>query len=268
MIDHAMIPVSPRHAVKLAPEYCHLIERPPGSDYVVRTLVHRKVGGMPLMSAELVIASLETRARYPLAATYPLHFRKTYFPASLHGDPQIEFNRQSRASELLSLPPPIGWSPLTFRSCFLPGKPYSQLSPFGVDPEENNVRLARELPLAAAAGLWLLMERAFAQFQTLHRAGIVHGDAELHNLIVCPAPLEMLLIDFENAVERTAEIDEAAWKKRTMADLALILRESIFLQCTLGLQSGALAECAWEQMEHLFKAPERFRREIRRQASV
>lgn len=268
MIDHAMIPVSPRHSVKLAQEYCHLVDRPPGSDYVVRTLVHREVGGMPLMSAELVIASVETRARYPLAATYPLHFRKTYFPASLHGDPQIEFDRQSKASALLSLPPPIGWSPLTFRSCFLPGKPYNHLSPFGVDPEENNVRLARELPLAAAAGLWFLMERAFAQFQTLHRAGIVHGDAELHNLIVCPAPLEMLLIDFENAVERTPDMDDAAWQKRVQADYHLILKEAIFLQCTLGLQTGALAEHAWEQMDSLFKAPDRFRREIHRQAAV
>ncbi|MDB6153124.1 MAG: hypothetical protein JWL90_1577, partial [Chthoniobacteraceae bacterium] len=159
-------------------------------------------------------------------------------------------------------------SPLTFRSCFLPGKPYNHLSPFGVDPEENNVRLARELPLAAAAGLWFLMERAFAQFQTLHRAGIVHGDAELHNLIVCPAPLEMLLIDFENAVERTPDMDDAAWQKRVQADYHLILKEAIFLQCTLGLQTGALAEHAWEQMDSLFKAPDRFRREIHRQAAV
>jgi hypothetical protein len=264
--EAAMIPVSPRHAVKLAQEYCHLIQTPPNNDYVVRTLAHRKAAGLPLMSAELVIASADTRARYPLAATYPLHFRKTYYPASLHGDPQIEFDRQTRASELLSVPAPIGWSPLTFRSCFFPGKPYSRLSPFGVDPEENNVRLARELPLSAAAGLWWLMEQAFNQLTRLHAAGFVHGDAELHNLIVCPAPLELLLIDFENAV--LLDPADPAFEARAAADLALVLREAIYLQCALGQQTTPLAERAWASMDGIFKAPDRFRREIRRQAEV
>ena len=35
----------------------------------------------------IVIAGQETRSEFPLAATYPLHFRKTYFPGRLHGDP-------------------------------------------------------------------------------------------------------------------------------------------------------------------------------------
>jgi hypothetical protein len=262
-----MIPVSPRHWVKLLPEYHHLVERAPGSDYVVRTLLHRKVGGMPLMSAELVIASAETRERYPLAAAYPLHFRKTYFPASLHGDPQIEFERQSRAASLLGLPLPIGWSPLTFRTCFFPGKPYDRLSPFGADPEEQNIQIARELPLATAAGLWRLLEQAFQLLTTLHQNAFVHGDAELHNLIVCPAPLELLLIDFENSAERGAE-DDQTWKSRTVKDLTLILKEAVFLQCALGLQPGEMAQSAWNEMERLFKSPERFRRAIQRQAEV
>ncbi len=267
MDSEGLIAVSPRHSVKLLREYHHLIERPPGSDYVVRTLAHRKVGGMPLMSAELVIASGETRERFPLTQTYPLHFRKTYFPASLHGDPQVEFQRQTRAAELLNLPAPIGWSPLTFRSCFLPGKPYSRISPFGIDPEENNVALARELPLAAAAGLWNLMEQAFSRFTTLHENRFVHRDAELHNLIVCPAPLELLIIDFENATDRDS-LEESKWDSSRKADLTLILREAIFLQCALGQQTGPLATTAWQEMDSLFKAPERFRREIRRQAEI
>ena len=35
---------------------------------------------MPLMSADLVIASEDTRVRFAAARTYPLHFRKTYYP--------------------------------------------------------------------------------------------------------------------------------------------------------------------------------------------
>lgn len=267
MDSEGLIAVSPRHSVKLLREYHHLITRPPGSDYLVRTLVHRKAGGLPLMSAELVIASAETRDRFPLAQTYPLHFRKTYFPASLHGDPQIEFQRQTRASELLGLPEPIGWSPLTFRSCFLPGKPYARVSPFGIEPEENNVAIARELPLATAAGLWRFMEQAFSLFSTLHQNGFAHRDAELHNFIVCPAPLELLIIDFENATERNG-MEDTTWPSLVKSDLNLILREAIFLQCALGQQTGSLAETAWMEMDSLFKAPDRFRREIRRQAEI
>lgn len=267
MNPDGMIPVSPRHSVRLAQEYWHLIDRAPGQDYVVRTLVHRNASGVPLMSAELVIAGKETRDRFPLANSFPLHFRKTYFPASLHGDPQVEFDRQTRASELLGLPPPIGWSPLSFRSCFLPGKPYHRLSPFGADPEDANVRIAREMALPAAAGLWRLVEQAYDRLSIFHAAGYVHGDMELHNLIVCPSPLELLLIDFENASERGGD-DDAAWAARCMADLRLVLREAVFLQCALGQQTGPLAERAWQDMDQLFNAPDRFRREIRRQADV
>jgi hypothetical protein len=95
----------------------------------------------------------------------------------------------------------------------------------------------------------------------------VHRDAELHNLIVCPAPLELLIIDFENATDRDS-LEESKWDSSRKADLTLILREAIFLQCALGQQTGPLATTAWQEMDSLFKAPERFRREIRRQAEI
>ena len=126
MNSDGLISVSPTHHVRLAQEYHHLIHNPPGTDFVVRTIALRKAGDLPLMSAQLVIASAETRRTFPAADTYPLHFRKTYFPASLHGDPQVEYLRQLRASELLPVPPPIGWTPLTFRSCCLPGVQYQR----------------------------------------------------------------------------------------------------------------------------------------------
>ena len=267
MNSEGWIAVSPRHNVRLAQEYQHLILKPPGRDFVVRNLALRKVGDMPLMSAELVIAGTETRREYPATETYPLHFRKTYFPASLHGDPQVEFQRQMRASEWLTVPPPIGWSPLSFRSCFLPGKPFNRISPFGIEPEEQNIQVALEQPLSTAAGLWHLLEAAYGQITTLHNAGFSHGDMELHNLIVCPSPLEVQLIDFENAKERN-ELNDAQWTKACDADLRLILREAVYLKCALGEQSGAMSEAAEARMESLFQNPNRFRRAILRQGSL
>lgn len=267
MNPDGMIPVSPRHAVKLVPEYMHLITNAPGRDFVVRTLANKRASEMSLMLAELVIAGVETRDQFPLAITYPLHFRKTYFPGSMHGDPAVEFEQQTRAHELIGVPPPIGHTPRTYRGCFLPGVPYNRLSPFGVEPEDQNIQIARELPLSSAAGLWMFMEQAFARLETLHRAGFAHCDVELHNLIACPAPLELVIIDFERAATRKDE-DDAAWAKLCAADFQLILREAIYLQCAMGIQTGALAERAWATLDQLFTAPDRFRRAIRRQAEV
>ena len=264
MPQERSIPVSPRHTVRLAKEYLPLIDRAPRQDYVVRTLTRREAGGMPLISAELIIAGEATRKEYRLAAAYPLHFRKTYFPGRFHGDPKREFDGQTRAAKLLGLPPPIGHTPQTIRTCFIPGRPYPHLSPFGREPDEANLAPAREIPPAAAAGLWKMAEEAFRLVTALHEGGMVHGDLELHNIIVCPSPLESLLIDFENASWRTeAKIAGAGvWEKRRMADLDPLLREAIFLQSALGRQKGAFADMAWREMDRLFKAPERFRREI------
>jgi len=267
MTPDGLIAVTPRHSVRLAQEYHHLVLHPSGNDFVVRTLAHRSAGGMPLMAAELVLAGSETRAKYPLTETYPLHFRKTYFPASLHGDPQVEFERQSRASELLPVPPPLGWSPLTFRSCFLPGKPYDRISPFGVEPEEANIQVALGLDLAAAAGLWHLLAQAFSHITTLHESGFIHGDLELHNLIMCPSPLEIHLIDFENARDKH-ELSESLWTARCAKDLRLILREAVYVQCRLGAQTGPMAEAVQRNFDTLFNSPNLFRRAIQRQAGL
>jgi hypothetical protein len=265
--DDRMVPVSPRHSVRLAREYVHLLVKAPKQDYVVRTIVRREANGLPLMSAEIVIAGSATREKHPPAQTYPLHFRKTYSAARLHGDTQKEFEFQSRASELIGVAPPIGFSSDVFRSCLVPGRPYNRLSPFGVEPEEANMRLAQGLPLASAAGLWRLAEEALKHLTTLHDGGLAHGDAELHNFVVCPAPLELVIIDFESSVPKDT-LDAAAWEKRRALDLVPLLREAVFLQCTLGRQEGPLADLAWERMESLFRAPDRFRRAIEEQADL
>lgn len=266
MDEERLIAVSPRHSVLLAREYLPLLEKPPSRDFVVRTVAKREAGSLPLMTAEIVIASYETRSQYPLAAVYPLHFRKTYFPGRLHGDPKDEFENLERASRIIGLPPPIGHAPREFRSCLIPGKPYNRVSPFGVEPEEGNLGLAQKLPLASAAGLWRLLEEGYQRMIQLQEAGLAHGDAELHNFIVCPSPLELLLIDFESAVSRES-LTEDAWAERCALDLQPLLREAIFLQCTLGPQTGTLAERSLGSIQQLFRAPDRFKREIGRQVA-
>jgi hypothetical protein len=267
MDDERMVKVSPRHTVRLAREYGHLIAKPPKHDYVVRTIVRREANGLPLMSAEIVIAGSGTRKEHALAEEYPLHFRKTYSAARLHGDPQKEYEYQARASELIGVPPPIGFGSEVFRSCLVPGRPYNRLSPFGTEPEESNMRSAQSLALASAAGLWRLSEQALEHLSTLHEAGLAHGDAELHNFVVCPAPLELVVIDFESAVPKET-LESPDWEKRCALDLVPLLREAVFLQCTLGRQEGKLAELAWERMKTLFRAPDRFKRAIEEQADL
>lgn len=267
MDEDSLIAVSPQHSVRLAEEYSVLVKKPPYRDFVVRTVLQREANGTPLMSAEIVIASRETRERFPLAVRYPLHFRKTYYPGRLHGDPQVEFDRQTEASAVIGVPPPIGFSADVFRACLLPGKAYSSLSPFGTEPEESNLKHARALELAAAAGLWKLAEQALEQLLALHAAGLAHGDAELHNFMVCPAPLGVVLIDFESAARRES-MTGAQWQERCALDLAPLLRHAVYMQCSLGAQPGALGDLSWEHMDRLFRSPDRFRKEIGRQTDL
>lgn len=263
--DAQLVKVSPRHSVVLAPELFLLILRPPRTDFVVRTLARKEANGLPLMTAEMVIASDKTRQDHPAAATYPLHFRKTYFPGRLHGDPQEEYEHHLRASQLTSIPPPIGHDSTVFRSCLIPGQPYSRLSPFDSEPPESNIAKAEKPPLATVAGLWRLAEELLNQLLALHEGGLAHGDAELHNFIVCPSPLETVLIDFEAAVQRP-KADEDASRQRCELDLAPLLREAVYLQCALGRQPSRLGELSWQRMDALFKSPERFRKAIEARA--
>lgn len=262
-----MVRVSPRHEVLLAPEYAELIRRPPEHDFVMRTIMRREAGGMPLMSAEMVIAGKRTIKEFPLAEKYPMHFRKSYFPGRLRGDPSHEFDNQQAASEILAAPPPIGWTQDGFRSCFVPGRPYSRLTPFGTEPPESNVTAASEMGLAEALGLWWSCERAFDQLNRLHDAGMVHGDMELHNLAVTPSPAEVVLLDFELAKKRD-EMDAADWERLVWRDFVELLREAVYLQCALGRQTGPMADMAMERIGDLFAAPGCFERHIRRQAAV
>ena len=265
--EQMMVRVSPRHELLLAPEYAQLVRYAPEHDFVMRTITRREANGLQLMSAEMVIAGKDTRKEFPLAAEYPMHFRKTYYPGRLRGDPSVEFANQRKASEILDAPPPIGFTKDTFRSCFVPGKPYSRLTPFGIEPVENNVQVAEEINLATAVGLWWLCGQAFGQLNKLHDAGLVHGDMELHNIAVSPSPAEAVLIDFELAKWKQ-EVAEAEWSKLVKADFTELLKEAVYLQCALGRQPGPLADMAMARIGELFPSPGRFERHIRRQAAA
>jgi hypothetical protein len=251
----------------LAKELYPLVEKPPRQDFVVRTWARREANGMPLMAAELVIASAETRRSHPAAETFPLHFRKTYFPGRLHDDPKIEFDAHLLASQLCRTPPPIGHTDTVFRSCLVPGQSYQRFTPFGGEPPDNNIAKAQKLPLAAAAGLWRLAEEALAQLLVLQSGGLAHGDTELHNIIVCSSPLEPILVDFEAALRRDGA-EPAVWEARCKRDLEPLLREAIFLQCALGRQPSQLGELSWSRLAELFRSPDRFTRAIELQAEV
>lgn len=267
MDEGRTIAVSPRHTVLLAMELYPLIEKAPRQDFVVRTRARREANGLPLMTAELVIAGEETRRLHPAAQTYPLHFRKTYFPGRLHGEPQVEFEQHLLASQLCATPPPIGYGPNLFRSCLVPGQSYARLTPFGGEPPENNISKAQKLSLATSAGLWRLAEESLAQLLLLHAGGLVHGDAELHNIIVCPAPLQPILIDFE-AAGRRGVLAQEQWEARSKLDLQPLLREAVYLQCVLGRQESHLGELSWNQLGELFRSPDRFQRAIELRAEV
>lgn len=265
MSDDRRVRVSPRHSVRLAAEYLVLLDQPAEHDYVVRTIMNRTANGLPLVSAEIVIAGRDTRERFVLARSYPLHFRKTYFAARLRGDPRDEARAAALASEILRTPAPIGHTNCEFRTSLIPGIPYSRVSPFGLDPDDANLRVAAELPLAAASGLWFLIESAYTQLIELHAGGLAHGDAELHNFVVCPAPLEILPIDFEAAAFRS-DIDEATWNKRCEEDFEALFKEAMYLQCALGVQHSPLGLAAWDAAPNLFRDASRFYRAAERQA--
>lgn len=256
-----MVQVSPRHRVVLDEDYLGMIERAPREDFVVRVVAKRTAGETPLMTGEIVIASEATRKQYPLASRFPLHFRKTYYPGRLHGEPRVEYERQMLASALIDVPEPIGFTRSSFRSCLLPGTPLNRLTELGADPVERNITLAREMPQVAVAGLWRLLEEAHALLTRMQEGGMTHGDAHLHNFIVCPSPLEVLPIDFEGAIVRR-EVDAETWEKRVAADHEHIARLAVYAQCALGRQRGSLAAEAYQRVDALFKRPRRFREAI------
>ena len=252
--ENASIPLSAFHSIEIAESLRYLLEEPRDKDFSLRSIA-RKEGpdGRELVQMQLVVAGRETRAAYPLAERYPIHFVKAYHPWSFHGDPQVEFENHRAAAAILGAPEPIGCDANSIRSAFLPGKPLSRLSPFtDVEPQERCLGIAQQADPAALIGLWKLAEEAYRQVDALHKKNFFHRDLELHNLIVCTAPVRVFLIDFESA-ERDFHGTEAEREELRAKDFAELFRLAIYLQSGLGQQEGPLAEAALAALPGLFR---------------
>lgn len=256
------VALSPLHRVELAEACAPLLETPPEKDFALHTIAIKKApDGRPLVHSELVIAGRGTREQFPAAREFPVHFLKSFHPWTLHGDPGIEFARTGIAASILGSPPPVGHDANSFRTTFIPGRPLSRLLPFyAVEPDARALGLARQMDLAALVGLWRLLGMAFDALVRLHAGGLAHGDAELHNVIVCPAPLGVFWIDYESASLRR-ETDEDAWPARETRDRRELLRAAACVGAALGRQEGPLAEAVTAALagKELFRDPAPFR---------
>lgn len=253
--ENAPVPLSPFHQIDINESLRYLLDEPREKDFSLRTIAH-KMGpdGRELVHMDLVVAGKASRAAFPLAQRYPIHFVKTYQPWSFHGDPKVEYENHLAAAAILKSPEPIGYDATSIRSAFLPGRPLSRLSPFtDVEPQERCLGIAEQTDPAALVGLWKLAEEAFAQIEALHARNFFHRDMELHNLIVCTAPVRVFIIDFESAERDFKGTCEEREQLRLM-DLAELLRLAIYIQSGLGRQEGPLADAAREALPKLFRA--------------
>ena len=257
--ENGFIPVSPLHRIEIAEGLRHLIDSPQEKDFPLATIATKRgPDGRELVSSHLVIAGRRTREAFPLARKYPVHFLKTYSPWTFHGDPKIEYDLTLKASEILGSPPPIGCDRNSFRSSFLPGKPLSRLSPFtDVQPDSRCLGIAEEAPPATLIGLWHLAEQVYDQINRLHQHGFFHRDLELHNIIVCTAPVRAFLIDFESAIQDFDGSEEEREDLR-FRDLAELYRLAVFIQSGLGRQETPLGTEAEAAIPRLFKDPATF----------
>lgn len=253
--DNAPVPLSPFHRIDINESLRYLLQEPREKDFSIRSIAHKEgPDGRELVQMQLVVAGRETLAAYPLAKKYPIHFVKSYHPWSFHGDPKVEYENHLAAAKILGGPEPIGYDANTIRSSFLPGRPLSRLSPFtDVEPQERCLGIAQQTDPAALIGLWKLAEEAFVQIQALHSRNFFHRDMELHNLIVCTAPVRVFVIDFESA-ERDFKGTCEEREELRFKDLAELFRLAIYIQSSLGRQEGRLAEASLEALPKLFRA--------------
>jgi serine/threonine protein kinase len=237
-----LVALSPHHHADLIPELAYLVNSPPAHDLVIRTLARKLSNGTPLIQGDLVLAGRDTLDAYPLAKTYPVHFRKSYYPTAFHPPATIEFERHQKISQIIDVPPPIGATRNSFRSCFIPGVPLSRISPFGLEPLEQNLAISAKIDPGHLIGLWFLLERVEREVTVLHQKGMAHGDLFLHNVIVSRSPIATCLIDFEQAIECSESTSLGEWNMREQRDQEELFRHALWVQAGLGPQPGPLGE--------------------------
>ena len=180
-----------------------LVEKPPRQDFVVRTRARREANGLPLMTAELVIAGEETRRTHPAGRDLPAALSQDVLP-----------RKAARRSAGRVRAAPAGVAALRARrrrsdtrpTCFAAAwcrasptrasRRSAASRPRTTSPRRRSCRWRRRRDCGGSP------RRRWRSCCCFTRAGLAHGDAELHNIIVCPAPLEPILIDFEAAVQK------------------------------------------------------------------
>lgn len=259
MSEIRKVALSELHSITLAREYWDLLDKPPRNDFTLHTIATKEALGQKTMLAELVIAGQEARHKFPLAEKYPVHFKKTYLPGALHRDTAEEFDAMKRASDILASPGPIGYSPHTVRSCFIPGRTLDRLTPFNLEPPERNVEAGRKCSELQVLGLWNLLVSAHQQLKRLHEQKFFHRDMELHNCTFCPHPARLFLIDF-GASDYLKPLENP--ETLALRDLREIYTQAVFAQCVLGPQHGPLAEESIGLVEKIFRNPGFFLRKL------
>ncbi|MDF1755045.1 MAG: hypothetical protein P1U89_19810 [Verrucomicrobiales bacterium] len=234
------IALNPNQKVELIPELAALVEKPPDHDVVIRSLSKKQVNDTPLIQGDLVIAGKDTLGNYPEAAQYPVHFRKTYYPTSFHPPATIEYEKHRKIAEILTVAPVIGAEPNSFRSCFLSGIPLDRLTPFGIEPLSRNLDIAEQTDPARLIGLWNLLVKLDDQLKRLHSRGFAHGDLFFHNIIITKSPIDLVMIDFALAIERSADQSDEEWLAKCRPDREELERHALWVQAGLGPQPDEL----------------------------
>lgn len=250
------IKVSPHHSIEVSPQYEDLIKEPRNEDYLLHVILNKKDAyGETLIQTELTIAGKKTLKQFPATQEYPVHFVKRYSLSSYHNDPEIEYENGLEIQKYIDISTPLGADAKTFRNCFIPGVGLDKKSPFGVEPLYRNIDIAEEAEPKDLRALWKHLESAFQHTTTLHQNNWIHGDLELHNIIVSDKPVNTYLIDLESALPRD-KVDH--WENACLADLEHIMRDAIYIQCALGKKDTSLGKTSRQSLEQLFKDPEEF----------
>ncbi len=149
---------------------------------------------------------------------------------------------------------PSGTPTPCFAAAWSPGSPTSASHPVRWRAARQQHRQGAEAAAGDRGRALAARRRSPGAAARSPDGGLAHGDTELHNIIVCPAPLEPILVDFEAALRRdTAE--PAVWEARCKRDLEPLLREAIYLQCALGRQPSQLGELSWSRLTSFSALP-------------
>jgi len=140
---------------------------------------------------EMVLTGRETIDRFPAAAKFQLHFRKTNL-SDLGYHPTEEYQHlRVLGSEAPGIAPvALGHTQCILLTEFIPGKSLLALSPFSF-PRANPGKIANP------GGLWAAAQAAYDAAEELHGAGWVHGDLHLDNILITGEG-KARIIDFES----------------------------------------------------------------------